>query len=118
MNKFTILVCISIIMSGCVGYPVTLNPDLAVVLYDGDGENVEVFWGEIRIIKLHDIKTDENNVAAVVKVKRIPGKINVKVRVNGKTAGCFSINAQQIGVAYLFLTPEGSVVLEDGMKIR
>jgi len=101
-------------MSGCVGYLVALNPDLAVVLYNGDGENVEVFWGEIRIIKLHDIKTDENNVAAVVKVKRVPGKINLKVRVNGKTAGCFSLTPSRSALPTCFSLPRDQWFLRTG----
>lgn len=118
MTRVALFFYISLILGGCVCYPVTQYPDLTVVLYNGDGENVEVFCGEDTIIKLHGIKTDETNVAAVEKIKRVRGRLRLRVEINGKLAGNFSINAQRIGVVYLFLTSEGSVILEDGMKIR
>lgn len=118
MNKNAFVACMLIGISGCTSYNVKQHPDLTVVLYNGDGKDVEVTSGDDKIVSLHDIKTDENNVAAVEKIRRVPGILKFTVKVNGVTAGRFSINAQRIGVVYLFLTPDGSVILEDGMRSR
>jgi len=117
MKNILIFFTMTLFSSGCVSYPSVRNPDLIVVLFNGHGEDVEVVFGEKQLMQLANIQPDENNVAAIKKISRVPGEFDIVVKRNGKIAGSFIVNPEKIGIIYLFLSTDGSVTLEDGERL-
>lgn len=107
----------SLFLAGCSSYPEAKLPELDIVLFNGSGERVEVEYNGHVVMNLRNIQTDDNNIAASKTVRRASGRSELLVKRNGLIAGRFFINPNRVGTIYLFLSPDGSVILEDGEKL-
>lgn len=117
MIKCAFLCILMSFLSGCISYPSAKFPRLTIVLFNGHGEDVEVICKGEKLVRLEGVHTDDNNVAAIREIERTPGKFELLVKRNGKLAGHFLIDSERIGTVYLFLSQDGSVILEDGEKL-